>query len=213
MSTRFLPEQTEQTLETLKSEYFSIFEKLKIYLAGGTALAFFYRYRISYDLDFFTEIEFVPEDLLKDFQSLQKHSIVTAPGTLKFIFKNTNISFFHYPYKLLKETDHSYGFPFASKLDIALMKITAIADRCEKKDIYDLYYIAQETGLENIFNVFENKYPDANKSHYIKSLNFLADAEKTPEPNFITEVPSWEKIKLFFSKSVSEYIKSQIEIN
>lgn len=211
MSTDFIPKHTQQTLEEIGKNASEILSQHKMYLGGGTALAFHLKYRISYDLDFFTKLDFEPQELLTAFSTiLAPTSVQTSPGTLKFIHNQTSISFFHYPYKVLNAFTKQNNVNVASILDIALMKITAIADRGMKKDFFDLYYSAQYLGgLNNILNKFEEKFPEANFQHYLKALVYFLETEKTPSPDLLKTVATWQDVKDFFIQSVREYMQNQ----
>ena len=126
-----LPANTQRALELLDKNYIKFLNNNDFYLAGDTNLALEFEYRISYDLDFFTRLEFDPEILLHDFKDVELESIETSKGTLKFCLNKCAISLFYYPYKLIANLDTLSGLqlPLANKLHIDLMKITAIADR------------------------------------------------------------------------------------
>jgi len=84
----------------------------------------------------------------------------------------------------------------ASKEDIAVMKLEAIAGRGRHKDFIDIYFLLQYFTLEEIFEKLEEKFKgiDYNKMHLIKSLNYFDDAEKSEMPKMIKDV-QWEEIK------------------
>jgi len=195
------------------SKLFSISNEYNFYLAGGTALAFKLKYRISYDLDFFTEIEFDPQVLItKISKSLEIANIKSEEGTAKFVLFSTNISFFHYPYKLLEPFELRNSIEHASALDIALMKITAIANRGLEKDFADLYYAAIKLGgMEKILSRFLDKYPNSNFEHYLKALVYFKDAEGGPRPDVIAGDYNWDKIKEYFIKEVKKLTHSSLK--
>jgi hypothetical protein len=66
---------------------------------------------------------------------LEKGTLTAEAGKIK-------ASFFHYPYPLVRPVQAAEGLaPLASLLEIALMKLTAIADRGARKDFVDLVFI------------------------------------------------------------------------
>ncbi len=112
------------------------------YLAGGTALAMHLSHRISFDLAFFTWKNFSPQALLSYFQENlacpKLNNVSISTGTLQFRC-NSQISFFSYPYRLISKLTTAKEYPWlklASIEDIALMKVTAISSRGEKKRFY-----------------------------------------------------------------------------
>jgi hypothetical protein len=116
--------------EALGSEQLDLLNKLSevkevtdtFYLAGGTALALQLGHRESYDLDFFSENNFnVPKFeriIVSDFGGLV-NSI--SDDTINGEINNTNISFFLYPYKLLREFQKYQNIKLASIEDLAGM--------------------------------------------------------------------------------------------
>jgi hypothetical protein len=57
-----------------------------------------------------------------------------------------------------------------------------------------------------MFDLFEQKFVNANKFHVIKSLTYFEDAEIEPNPITI-EKTNWVKIKKAITTHVNEYIK------
>lgn len=194
-----LTEYTQKALEILIGSKENILAKYKFYLAGGTALAIKHSHRVSYDLDFFTKEEFEIESLAKEITSgLNISNLRTEPETIKFTLNETEISFFRYEYPLVKHTQFFESIKLASDIDIALMKITAIANRSLKKDFFDLYVIMRMNPKLDWERLFFKKYPDSNFYHYLKSLKYFQDAEKTPEPEVLGGMFNWIEIKNFF---------------
>lgn len=176
------------------------------YLAGGTGAALFLRHRRSYDLDFFTLKNF-SADLFADKLSkagrfqLEKKEIGTVTG----LFRDTRVSFFYYPYLLLKPPRNAAGIKVAHLLDIACMKIDAIAGRGSKKDFIDLYEIIQSGySLEELLASFQKKYAKLNYNmiHIRKSLVYFADADRDENPLMIKPL-DWPEMKRFFKREVS----------
>jgi hypothetical protein len=165
-------------------------------------------HRISYDLGFFTQKEFDPNNILSLFRDLELSNIETSSGTLKFSINGCMVSFFYYPYRVLApfvKLDNYY-MNLAALLDIGLVKVTAIADRGLKKDFIDLYFILNEIGgLKEILMNFSNKFPDANYYHYLKSLTYFEDADNTPDLQMLREI-DWEDVKSYFRKEIKNII-------
>jgi len=191
--------------------YSNLLNDYEFYLAGGTALAFKLKYRVSYDLDFFTSKEFNSIELSNIFSANNKVSdIKIEKGTLKFNYLDTNISFFYYPHALLKPLEYIKNIKVADILDIALMKVTAIAGRGLEKDFADLYYASLKLGnLDKVLENFEKKFPNTNFEHYLKSLVYFEDADNGPRPNIVIKDYDWKKIKDYFQEEVKNYFNSK----
>ena len=196
-----LDEETKNNLEILSRAPFIE----NFYLAGGTGLALQIGHRRSYDLDFFSQKEFDESrliqqiSLLGNFQ-LEKKSSQSIIGVLN----NTKISFLGYIYPLLTPLSKTLNINVADVLDIACMKIDAIAGRGTKRDFIDVYFVAKELlPLKDILTKFAEKYVSLqyNFIHIKKSLVYFADAENDPLPSMIKTV-DWSEVKNFFEKEV-----------
>lgn len=177
-------------------------EARSFYLAGGTALALHLGHRRSRDFDFFRPKEFLPQDFLTALRDSGEVEVLQeAAGTLTVALRGVPVSFFHYPYPLLRPLHESpWNLSLADPQDIAAMKLAALAGRGSRKDFVDLYVCAGRIApLEQLFDRFRQKYRDVRVDpyHLLRSLTFFDDAEaEAPLELLIPE--SWEEIKAFF---------------
>jgi hypothetical protein len=191
-------------LETLKGR-----EALRgFYLAGGSSLAVRLGHRQSLDHDFFRAEPFAPAalearlcEVLGPVTPLQLEK-----GTLTIQAGQVKASFFEYPYPLVAPIDDGGGlFPMASLLDVALMKLTAIADRGARKDFIDLYAILQSgLRLTEVLESLPLKFPGANyqRYHFLKALTYFEDA-RDERLRLLPPCPSWEEVQAFFRREVA----------
>ena len=174
-------------------------EEGKFYLAGGTALYYYFQHRESLDLDFFT-----PASL--DFLSYQRFfspfkTLSFSSHTIHLQVEGVNVSFFRYPYKLLSPLNTLEMIKVAHPTDILCMKINALINRGSRKDFTDVYFIMKEFHLTaaQCIKLFREKYGDYNPLIIHKALTFFEDAENEPELKMLKPV-DWEEIKKFFLK-------------
>ena len=113
----------------------------QFYLAGGTALALHIGHRKSDDLDFFSEREFDNEPVIQTVMKLGGRIDSESRGTIHASISGSRISFFHYPYPLIRSTTAIGNIRAALVEDVACMEVIAIAQRAEKKDFFDMYEI------------------------------------------------------------------------
>jgi predicted nucleotidyltransferase component of viral defense system len=180
-------------------------------LAGGTALLLKYQHRISTDLDLFLlpGMELNTSFYKGELARISPHfeTIYEASHTLTIGIERTKISFFEYPYDLLAETETlpSVGIKLASDKDIACMKAVAVAQRGEKKDFYDLWYLMEthDWEIDNLIQMAEKKYPNYNSSILIKALTYFDDAENMQEQETVES--RWSEIKAFFVNKVASW--------
>ena len=174
------------------------------YLGGGTALALRLGHRISQDLDLFANIETLDDDLRRSIveELRQDHSVSLlqdSPLGLVLEVDGQPVSFFSYGYPLLESTDLVSGVQVAGILDIGLMKLDAIAGRGMRKDFYDLYFIASQVSLDELFARSGEKYPHS-RGFGMRVLTALVDfdiADQQDQPILLLPV-EWDQVKAFF---------------
>lgn len=192
------------------------FLKGDFYLAGGTGLALQIGHRSSVDLDFYCLKHFLADKLLPDFQIRFERLAVrrAIKDTLILSVGETDLSFFFYPYKLLKPPVQFETINLASIEDVAAMKITAIIQRGRRRDFVDIYYLLDKYALKQIINFALKKYPGFQEMMILKALIYFADAEeeelerhiKIFDKNF-----SWEKVKKKIFEEVKKYQLAMIK--
>lgn len=126
----------------------------EFYLTGGTALNEFYiPYRLSEDLDFFTEKEF---DILpittfiaskKEKMGFDKYELNTSFNRNIFFLslkkESLKIEFTYFPFPRIDEGKIQYGIRIDSVLDIAVNKVFTIYQNARSRDFTDLYMICK----------------------------------------------------------------------
>lgn len=148
---------------TISNEQLDVLKKLSqikkitdnFYLAGRTALSLRLGHRKSYDFDFFTYDKFDSEsfsNIIKlDFGgSVSSLSEDTVNGNINDI----GISFFQYPYKLIRSTDSFHNIKLANLEDLSAMKLSANMKRGTKRDFYDIYELMKIFQLSELKNFF-----------------------------------------------------------
>jgi predicted nucleotidyltransferase component of viral defense system len=126
------------------------------YFGGGTALSHFYlQHRLSEDLDFFSQIEFDPQDITISLKSIQKKL-----GFESFDYQssfNRNLYFLcfdngyilklectYYPFEQVEQPKKIDGLLVDSVIDIATNKLFTIAQKPRGRDYFDLYFIIKK---------------------------------------------------------------------
>ena len=176
------------------------------FLAGGSALALHLGHRISLDLDFFSRRGYSMPELLARLRSVGHLSIESqSEDTFVGELNGVRLSFFTYPYPLLGEVVLCEGIQLASRLDIALMKITAIGQRGRKRDFIDLYFLCQQDfSLDHLLRDMPRKFPNVDypSYHLLRALAYFDDAETDPLPRMLKPF-KWEEAKKFFQSESS----------
>ncbi len=189
----------------------SFINNYNFYLAGGTALALHIKHRISYDFDFYTFQEFDNNNLNRDFKKVfnKKIELITlSKGTLLLKINEIELSFFEYPYKLIKSLVKYKNISLASIEDIAAMKAVAIAQRGRARDFFDIYHLIKIFSLDKLLKFSMKKYREYNEYIILKGLVYFEDAENDiKSKNFKIEKKEWDEIKRFIIKEVNYYVK------
>ncbi|MDI6882971.1 MAG: nucleotidyl transferase AbiEii/AbiGii toxin family protein [Patescibacteria group bacterium] len=197
----------------------SFLKNYGIYLAGGTALALYLGHRTSQDLDFYTPKHFNADTLYKEFKKNFKGEKISEPfkakDTLKFKLNMTDLSFFRYPYSLIRPLSFWESVKLASPEDIVAMKIEALLTRGLKRDFVDLYFLIERYGVKKILEFTKEKYPETyNEYACITSLTYFEDAEKKIQGRkriYIYSGVGWREIKKYISEQVKKYQLSLIK--
>jgi len=188
----FPPEQKELFEILSKQEWISDF-----YLAGGTSLALQIGHRQTIDFDFFSQKTFDHKSVIKNLKKIGTLEIFhKSEHTINASLNNIKLSFFKYEYPVLSTFIKTYKMKIAHKLDVALMKLSAISSRGSKKDFIDLHFLLKDFSLEKLFEQYKKKYGigEANGYHLLKSIAYFEDAEHEPMPIMLIPV-SWKNIK------------------
>lgn len=188
------------------------------YLAGGTALALQLGHRTSKDLDFYTLKTFRAPEVARQFQELftgEVSMVRSAPDTLWLKVKFSDLSFFRYPYKLIRPVVPYFSVDLASPEDIAAMKMEAIIGRGKKRDFVDIYYLIKKYGLRKFLKFFREKYPEVfNEQNCLHALMYFKDAEafqKDRRKIYLYENIEWKDIKKYIENEVKNYQLNSIK--
>lgn len=209
MFLKTIPKNLKSNLELLGNN--PVFKQF--YLAGGTALSLQLGHRVSEDLDFFTDQDFLVEDIKASLEQLGNvRTDMTQKKTYLGMLNGVKISFFFYKYSLLFPPISFLNVRVADIRDIGAMKLDAIQSRGKKRDFIDLFALLEQgLSIDEIILYFGKKYigSDYNIQHLLKSLTYFTDAEKDDVPQLFIN-SSWREIKKYIEKEVALYLKKQI---
>lgn len=205
--------EQQHTLERLKP----VAAGADLYLAGGTAVAHHLRHRRSLDLDLFTvrrsgALESLRSELVARLPDLRVLSMTDA--ALHVRVGETPVAIVDYPYPPLEPpTAGPGGFPVAGRLDLATMKLAAIARRGIRRDFWDLHALAQSgitltVGAEAYLRRFG--VAEADLYHVLTALTYFQDAEREAVYPLGLEQRKWEEIKTFFADHAPAVLLSVI---
>lgn len=184
-----------------------------LYLAGGVGVAHYFQHRVSLDLDLFSirsdfDLEKFRDDLLREVQGAT--TVAMSDVTLRLEIDGALVDVVRYPYQLLEPTQGGpSNVPVASLVDLAAMKLAAVAQRGIRRDFWDLHEILQDRiSFAELFDAYGRRYGAAqsDKYHVIRALTYFDDAERDSVlPRGLTS-DHWSKIRDYFERAVPEHV-------
>jgi hypothetical protein len=170
-------------------------------LGGGTSLALRFGHRLSVDLDYFTTLEFSPDDLLAKLALEETEVINRAENSLSVNASGVKLDLLRHAYPQLAPAELISEVALVSLQDLAAMKLNAIANRGSKKDFYDVAELLKHFTLPEMLGFFSEKYPGTDSFTVIRSLAWFQDAEEEPDPKSLVG-SDWDDVKLKVGKAV-----------
>ena len=204
--------------ETVEPHTFSILKQLMempelqdFSLVGGTALSLLYGHRLSIDLDLFSNKLFDNEVIVDVLEKKFKQSFVNRSTNPRFgifcFIDNVKIDIIRHPHTLIRPQLNIDGIRMLSTEDIIAMKVQAILGRGKKKDFWDIAELLQHFSVADFIQFHKEKYATQNLLITVPhSITFFLDADDSEEPISLKN-QTWEKVKAFISKKVSDFLK------
>ncbi|GAB4252991.1 MAG: nucleotidyl transferase AbiEii/AbiGii toxin family protein [Saprospiraceae bacterium] len=179
------------------------------FLVGGTALALQFGHRTSIDIDLFTTNEFRGSELIDSLNNRHLNLTIVSekPSMLITYINNVKVDFVKMGYPILFEPLTDNGIRMLDIRDIAPMKLKAIAQRGSKKDFYDVYFLLNKLTLEEMLNLFKEKFKQHEVFHIVKSLTYFEDAEQYADPMVFHKNITWPFVKSEIRKAVNDFLK------
>ncbi|RLG32418.1 hypothetical protein DRN80_06190 [Methanosarcinales archaeon] len=172
-------------------------------LVGGTALALQLGHRKSIDLNFFGHTDLEPIEITQELKNYG--SVITRSANRRiqrYMVCNIQLNFVEYDYPWLDEPILKNTLRLASCHDIAAMKLSAITNRGTRKDFIDLAFLLNICSLQELLELYKDKFSDGEIFSVLKSLVYFNDAEEDPMPNMLVTF-DWEDAKQQISNAVA----------
>jgi predicted nucleotidyltransferase component of viral defense system len=205
-------------IETVEPHTFSVLKQLMqmpelkdFALVGGTALSLLYGHRMSVDLDLFSNKPFDNEiivNALKNQFGASFDNRSTNPRFGIFCFVNeVKIDIVRHPHPIIRPELLIDEIRMFSTEDIVAMKVQAILGRGKKKDFWDVAELLKHYPIVDFINLHKEKYTTQNLYITVpQAITYFADADESEDP-ICLQNQSWDSVKDFISKKVSEYLR------
>ena len=191
----------------------------RFYLAGGVAVAAHVDHRTSVDLDLFSldasvDLESVRLRLVSELPELEV--VAATEAMIGARIGEVPLDLVRYPYApLIPPLADIMPVPVASPLDLATMKLSAIARRGLRRDFWDLMLLAQrpDITLRGALDAFVRRFgrSDSDLYHVIRSLTFFdqAEAEATWPAGLTPE--AWQSVKAWFEGEAPAELRRRLD--
>lgn len=205
-------------LTTVEPNTFSLLEELMLVpelkdfaLVGGTALSLLYGHRLSEDLDLFSTTPFENSIVVEGLKKIFGKRFVVEEKPPRFgifcFIDGVKVDIVHHPHPLLNPTTKIDGISMFSVEDIIAMKVQAVLGRGKKKDFWDIAELLQHYTVDDFIRCHEEKYRNQNLLITVpQAISYFQDAEESEDPISLKK-QTWDSVKKFISKKVSEYLK------
>lgn len=174
------------------------------YMVGGTALALQIGHRRSIDFDLFTDKDFDPMQIRK--KILQKKTISytynQGSGELTILVNNVKITFFYYPFHIVRKFKFEENIGIPDILTLGAMKSFALGRRAKWKDYVDLYFILQKISFQELIDKTNNIFgAEFNEKLLRTQLCYYEDIDYSEEIEYMAGFEKKdEEIKKFLEK-------------
>ena len=176
-------------------------------LVGGTALALQLGHRKSVDLDLFGGIDASSEEIREALSMSHSITVVKESRNINiYLIDGIKVDFVNYKYAWIDKAVEEDTVILAGIKDIAAMKIAAVVGRGTKKDFIDIYFLLRQYSLQEILQLYLQKYPDGSLFIALKSLSYFEDAEPDPMPVMFEKV-NWEDVKARIKQAVASFVE------
>ncbi len=188
-------------------------------LVGGTNLCLRFGYRLSSDIDLFTDAEYESIDFNKIENFLQskfpfydcndKQKIVGMGRAYYIGYDENNIIKLDLMYEndpFLRPEETIEGIRMADVEEIAIMKLDAIYTGGRKKDCWELHYLLFDLGMDLYYLIqsHSDRFPYTHDyAEMIQNLLNFDKADNEPDPICLLG-KSWDLIRMDIIDSVSK---------
>lgn len=218
MKLNFISADTKDVLEIISKHKFIN----KFILVGGTALSIQLGHRLSEDLDFIYDGEFLDSDSIKKFVDKNfkgRYKLIKQDDEhqLDFIINDVKVTFFTsgsvlIPFKVIDYSEKFGNVNVASVEIISILKLNALAQRNTIRDYYDLYYIAKNViPLEKIFIKSRELLTHLSDITYSETITYVDDLKENSISGHLEPKEKVSKIEIaeYFTKEIKKIIKNK----
>ncbi len=204
-------ETVEPGTFTLLKEILALSEMRDFALVGGTALSLKFGHRISEDLDIFSNVKFENDKIENALNHYFKTSFDNRTSTPRFgifcFIRGVKVDIIRYGHPLIRPIEVLDGIRFFSDEDIIAMKVQAILGRARKKDFWDIAELLKHYSVADFIRFHKEKFSTQHLLITVpQAISYFEEAEDDEDPVSLKD-QSWESVKVFIRKKVSEFLE------
>jgi hypothetical protein len=183
------------TLELLK-QLMAMPELNNFALVGGTNLSLQSGYRLSVDIDLFTN---QPFDVLKVKEAISMRfdnavRLDEMKQTIWYQIRGVKTDFILHEYPYLEPIREIDGIRFLFLPDIIPMKLGAVAGRGAKKDFWDIAGLLSLYTIKEMVGFYKRKYTSDDIGFILRALIYFDDANLQSDPVSLKKT-TWDEVK------------------
>ena len=203
---------------TVKPRLLSILKALMLlpelkdfYLVGGTALSLYYGHRLSIDIDLFSTVAFVNEEIVpvleREIPGFSYRNIKNPIGLFCMV-ETMKVDFVkHHQHPLIDKPLLIDGIRMLSPKEIMAMKVAALLKRAVKKNFWDISELLKHFTVQDCISAYTEKYSSQQLLISIPyALTYFTEAEESEEPVSL-QGQTWASVKKSIQQKVNEYLK------
>lgn len=186
-------------------------------LVGGTNLSLRYGYRVSEDIDLFTDAEYGSLDYISFANYLRSQFAYydcNDKGTIvgmgrSYYVGNSKEDYVKvdlmYTDPFISDVELLDGIRMASVDDIVAMKMNVVSRGGRKKDFWDLHYLLSHYSLSEMLSLHEKRYEwEHDTTELIRHFTDFTLANEKPDPICLLG-KDWDEIKLDFIETIGKF--------
>jgi len=140
--------------------------------------------------------------------------VSTTDAAITVRLNGVPVDIVRYPYPPLRKTPKGpEGFRVAALLDLAVMKLVAIASRRVYRDFWDLHEILTHSSvtLDRALDGYVKRFgvKKADVYHVLEALTYFDDAERGPRPRGLGR-KQWSGIKAYFLSHAPRALRKRL---
>lgn len=88
------------------------------------------------------------------------------------------------------------------------MKLSAVAQRADRRDFIDIYVIGDRVELPEMLDLYREKFGVRDIGHVLHSLTYFDEADATEMPAMLRDL-KWDEVKDGLRRRVRDFVRAR----